>query len=245
MAASNEALGDAFQRAIEYWRRHRREIGAATENKPRPMPIAVAISREAGSGGRFIADQLGVRLRWPVYDKELVEQISRDAGLNAEMVDSVDEHRSSFFVETLEAFVGASTIGGASYVHRLAKTLAGLAAHSDCVIVGRGASLILPPPSTVSIRIVASPSDRVARYCELHEVKPTVATTELKRIERERADFVKRYFHKDVGDPHLYDLVLNTSRFSDETCLGLCEHAVRQKQASLQSAQCPGTPSLA
>ena len=234
MTNSPEPIGDAFQRAVEHWRRRQGEVGAPAEGLKRAPPLTVAISREAGCGGQAITDELAARLHWPVYDKALVEHIAKDSGLQSEVVQNVDEHRSNFIVETLEAFVGASTMGGAGYAHRLRKTLAALAAHGECVIVGRGGSAILPPESTVSVRIVASLSDRVTRYGKRHQVGPTVAKAEVKRIDRERQEFVQQYFHKDVNDPHLYDLVINTSRLPIEICVELCEHALREKEERLR-----------
>ncbi|MDH4127253.1 MAG: cytidylate kinase-like family protein, partial [Spirochaetota bacterium] len=36
----------------------------------------------------------------------------------------------------------------------------------------------------------------------------------VKQMENERDAFIKDYFFTEVSDPHYYDLVINTSRFS-------------------------------
>lgn len=233
MSNSPQPIGDAFQRAIEHWRRHQPDSDAASEAESLPPRLTIAFSREAGSGGKRIAEKLASRLQWPIYGRELVEKIAKDAGLSAQIVESVDEHRSSFLVETLEAFTGASTMGGAGYAHRLAQTLAALGAHGECVIVGRGASSILPRETTLSIRIVAPMNDRVAQYSQVNEVGQKASKAEVQRLDRERANFVKQYFHKDIADPQGYDLVINTSQFGDEACVELCLCAMRLKEAGL------------
>ena len=232
----SEPLGDAFERAIEHWRRHQAQTKAGSDSGVQAPRLTVAFSREAGSGGTRIAQELAEKLNWPVYDRELVERIANDAGLSTEVVERVDEHRSSFITETLEAFVGASTIGGAGYAHRLAQTLAALGAHGECVIVGRGAAAVLPRDKTLSIRIVADTHDRVSEYRRHHEVDRQQAKAELKRIEKERSDFVRQFYHKDVADPHGYDLVVNGSHFPAEACVELCLSAVRHKEACLSAA---------
>ena len=35
-------------------------------------------------------------------------------------------------------------------------------------------------------------------------------------VDRGRREFVARYFHHDIDDPHLYDLVINVERFGPE-----------------------------
>ena len=45
-----------------------------------------------------------------------------------------------------------------------------------------------------------------------------------------RSRFVQEHFHKDPADPLGYDLVLNTSRFSDRECADLILLALRQLQ---------------
>ena len=235
MSTTPEPIGDAFQRAIDHWRRRRPEIEPLAERQFHPPPLTIAISREAGSGGRRIAVEIAARLQWPLYDRELVEQIAEDSGLSTEVVELVDERRANFIVETLEAFTGASTMGGAGYAHRLGQTLAAIGAHGECVIVGRGASAVLPRETTISIRVVAATNDRVAEYCHSHGVNQRSARTELQRLDRERAEFVRQYFHKEIDDPHLYDLIVNSSSFTDESCVELCLAAIGQKQSSLQS----------
>ena len=230
-----EPLGDAFERAVEHWRRHQSQVENRPAGSARHPRLTIAFSRETGSGGAHIAQELADKLRWPLYDRELVEKIASDAGLRSEVVQSVDEHHSSFILETLEAFVGASTIGGAGYAHRLAKTLAALGAHGECVIVGRGAASILPRETTVSIRVVANVRDRAAEYARRNQVDLEKAKKDLLRLDKERAKFVQQYYHKDVADPHGYDLVVNASHFTLEACVELCFNAVRLKESHLSS----------
>ncbi len=230
MNTNPQPIGDAFQRAVEHWRSSCAASEAAATGAGSPAPLTVAISREAASGGRRIAAALAAMLEWPIYDRELVDQIAKDSGFRSDMIESVDEHRGSFLLETLEAFTGAPTLGGAGYAHRLTETLAGLGAHGDCVIVGRGATAMLPPETTIAIRIVASQADRMATHCERQGISQREAKSQLKRIDRERADFVKQYFHQHIDDPHIHDLVINTSRLADEECVQLILSVIRQRQ---------------
>jgi len=55
----------------------------------------------------------------------------------------------------------------------------------------------------------------------------------------ERSRFVKDYFGKDPPDPRLYDLVLNSARFSVPECAELIIETLRRLQAR-PPAECPG-----
>ena len=233
MSTDPQTIPDAFQRAVEHWRRSwPQEKTAATSQSSQP-PLTIAISREVGSGGKQIAEAVAARLTWPVYDRELVEQIAKDSGVRTEMMERVDEHNSSFLRETLEAFIGAPTMGGAGYAHRLGQTLAGLGAHGACVIVGRGATAILPPETTLSIRIVAALKDRIAAFAQRRDISQSAARPQVQQLHQERADFVTRYFHQDINDPHEYDLVINHSRLGDDACTEVILRAVEQRQRTV------------
>lgn len=41
----------------------------------------VTISREFGSGGRYIGEELAKKLGWAYYDKELISEVAKKTGL--------------------------------------------------------------------------------------------------------------------------------------------------------------------
>jgi cytidylate kinase len=51
------------------------------------------------------------------------------------------------------------------------------------------------------------------------------------KTERQRLEFVKRYFRRDVTDPHDYDLVLNMSRVSIDDGANVIIQMLRQFEA--------------
>jgi cytidylate kinase len=71
----------------------------------------------------------------------------------------------------------------------------------------------------------------VANLQRLEKLSEKEAARLEEKTSRERHDFVKRHFGKDVGDPHLYDLVLNTSRLSADDCAELIVAALQRLQA--------------
>jgi hypothetical protein len=162
---------------------------------------------------------VGRLLGWQVYDNELLEQIAQDMGLQSALLHSVDERRQSWLLESIEAFASTPEKGGSGrrvsesgFVHHLVKTVLGLGAHGECVIVGRGAAFILPSASTLRVRLVSPLPERIAVLSRNLSLTQAKAAREVQTIDRERIAFIKDHFFKDPTDPLNYDLILNTSR---------------------------------
>jgi cytidylate kinase len=181
------------------------------------MAMTIALNREAGTHGTAVAHVVGERLGWSVYDHELMEHIAREKGLRVDLLESLDEKPQSWFLECIQAFVGDS-LGEAGYVSHLVETIVSLGRLGRCVIVGRGAANLLPRETTLRVRLVAPLADRIAAYAKNHTVPREEAARQVEKLDRQRTTFVQSHFHKDVADPHNYDLILNTARWSIEEC---------------------------
>ncbi len=73
---------------------HRRQPEA-----PPPPSFTIALSREAGSGGKLVAREVGRRLNWPVYDNELLDHLAKELHVDVDQLESVDERQRSWLVE--------------------------------------------------------------------------------------------------------------------------------------------------
>ena len=85
--------------------------------------------------------------------------------------------------------------------------------------------------------MVASLQDRIAFIVKERGLKPTEAAGFVDSTDRERRKFIKDHFRKDVTDPLIYDLVLNTSRLSVEECADLVVEALLRLQARQPGAK--------
>jgi cytidylate kinase len=232
---TTELMGEAVLRAREHWRHpppgEKFEVAPAQPKRVAPV-CTITISRESGAGGAVIAREVGRLLQWPVYDRELLERIAEEAGLRSELLESLDEKRSHWLVEIMESATGASIMSGAAYARHLAETVLALASHGQCVIVGRGSTMIVPPKMSLRVRLVASLDDRTERIGKRLAVSQVEAIKHLRTNDAHREGFVKDYFHHNVGDPHDYDLVINTSTFSMEQSAQMIVEALQQRQAA-------------
>ncbi len=202
--------------AQQHWQTRHRETAGSTG-----PTFTIAIAREAGAPGTSVAREVGRRLGWQVYDHELLERIAAEHGLRVSLLESLDERRQSWLVEVMEAFSQHANIGESGYVRHLTQTILSLGAHGCCVIVGRGAAHLLPPATTLRVRLVGELPDRINAIMRQRGLSKHDAARWVEHTNRERIAFIKDHFHKDPTDPHQYDLFLNSSRWSVMECADL------------------------
>jgi cytidylate kinase len=230
--SSSERLAEVMTRARRQWQNQQcRPEPAEALSPSAPRAFTIAISREAGANGSAVGRLLGERLGWPVYDYELVERIANDMGLRSELLESVDEKRMSWLQELAESFSSETSVTESAYVRHLVQTLLTLAIHGECIIVGRGANVVVPVDTSLRIRLVAPLRARIATVQERRNVSFEEAQRWIEKTDRERARFIKDHFHKDANAPHLHDLVLNTSRLSLATCAEIILDVLHRMQA--------------
>lgn len=200
-------------------------------------PLSIAFSREAGSGGITVANEVGRRLNWPVFDRELLENLAKDLKVDVSFVEDYDERRGSWLVDTIKAFSAAANVSEVAYFHRLVRMLQALGERGECIIVGRGSSYILPLDTTLRIRIVATRDDRVAYIAREQNVSSAEAAHFVETKDRDRLKFIKDHFHKDPTDLLAYDLTINRSRFSVDETAELVIEALQRIQARKGAAK--------
>jgi cytidylate kinase len=185
------------------------------------------VSRETGAGGGEIARRAAEGLGWHLLDKEILDQLSSQYGTSRAMLDMVDEKRVAWLADIFNGWVEGHGFSQLAYVHRLHHLFVAAAKRGSLVIVGRGARFMLPRRSGFSVRIIAPLHDRINRIATQRKTSPRDARAYIERMDMQRDDFLKRYFHHDVTDPHVHDLVINTEQLGDESSLNLLISAVR------------------
>jgi cytidylate kinase len=234
MLTPSSHLTEALLRASAHWQeRH----AAETQGRPGPGPSActIAISREAGALGSSVGREVSARLGWQLYDQELLHRIGEEMGLRASLLQSVDETRANWLRDFLVGLTHEKSVSDISYVRHLIEVLLSLAAHGECVIVGRGAPHLLPADSTLRVRLVAPRPFRVGVIQKARGWSAEEAARWIDATDRERAHFVKAHFRKDPADPEQYDLIVNTGRFSVNQSAGLIIDALRNLEEARRS----------
>jgi cytidylate kinase len=202
-----------------------------------PRPFTIALAREAGAGGSTVAQAIGARLGWPVYDKDLLQRIAEEKGLHPRLLEGHDEQHIDWLTATMRRLCAVPTTDAYVYFKPLLRVLAALSEQGHCIIVGRGAGIVLPAETTLSVRLVAPRPLRIACMAKKLGLSPAEAERWVDRTDGERCRFIKDHFHQDCTDPHNYDLVLNSGRLPTDECARVIIEALQAKEALLKPAR--------
>ncbi|HJZ90445.1 MAG TPA: cytidylate kinase-like family protein [Gemmataceae bacterium] len=237
------ALSELAERAWQHWEAKRLAAAAAPHiESSAPHAFSIALSREIGTQASAVAQELGRLLGWQVYDRQLLEKIAQDMGLRADLLESVDERRQSWRTEIVRGLMAVPYVTEGGFAHHLIETVLALGTHGECVFVGRGSAFILPPATTLRVRLIGSVPERVAAWSQMLGISEQKAAEQIRDLDRVQTDFLKYYFHKDPADPYNYDLVLNAPRLSVVQLAELIVEAYRRLVAR-QEERSRGKPS--
>lgn len=190
----------------------------------------VAISREAGAGGspvgRIVADILG----WQVYDRDILDRVAQRYKLSRPLLDMVDETQTDWAFDILGTWLDPKLISHEKYVIHLGRVILSLACQAPAVYVGRGVQFLFPKDRGVCVRIVASEDYRMRRIAQRESLPLKRARQKMHNLDTGRRAFVSHFFHRDIDDPHLYDLVLNVERLGLEATAECIVAALEQRR---------------
>lgn len=189
-----------------------------------PVKPAITISRVCGAGGRTVASKLVEYLKdytpssyqWTVFDQKLIEKVLEDHNLSKRLSEFLPEDHKSLLTDTLEELLGLHP-PTETIVKHTAETIWNLAEMGYVILVGRGANVITQKLETVfHVRLVGSLEKRIKRVQEVYELSRLDAREFIRRQEDGKRRYLKQHFGKDIDDPLLYHLIINTDRISYE-----------------------------
>lgn len=212
----------------------RSHFPAETDKSParETRPYTITISREVGALGTTTANEIGNRLQWPVYDHEIIDKIAEELGKPSTHVRGVDERYFNWLEECMAGLLTEYHVSPAAYLKNLIGTVRALGVKGKCVIVGRGANFILPPETTLRVRLIADLKDRISVIGRLRGISDKEAARWITATEAERVRFVRCNFGMDPAAPLHYDLVLNTSRVTPAECAETIVHLLPLRHSS-------------
>jgi cytidylate kinase len=188
----------------------------------------ITVSRMVGAGGTDIACALGERLRWPVFDREILQVMAGDDAVRAKLYERMSAADMSWVEETLRWLLQGET-ERKDYFRRLSETVLALARQGPAVFLGRGADLLLPRGQGLRVRVVASLEFCGRNYAQRHSLTPALGMAEVERIQSQRREFISRHYHTQPTDPGRFDLVLNAERLGVPVAVELALAAARHR----------------
>lgn len=205
------------------------------------MPV-ITISRELGSLGTWIAEEVGARLDAPCVDKEVLAEMARQAGVPVNEIVEAEEKllsRPMVVSEEMRAFFSrrgeSGVLTAENYVERMSAAIRALAEQGNIVFVGRGAQLILAnTPGALHVHIFAAAEVRAARIQERRGLTNEAALQAVRQADENRRAWFRRFFTgANWKDPRYYDLLINTGRIPAHAAVDLIVAAARSEASQL------------
>jgi len=211
----------AAERQMQAWvlTQQMAERTVRVDQPPKPddeLGDFITISREAGACGSQIAELVGRKLGWEVLDKNLLDQVAAEANFARPHLEAVDETSVHWANGILGSWLEPQAISHHRYVLHLRRVVMATARRGNAVFVGRGAHILLPRGQGLSVRLVGPKPYRVEQIMRRHEISAAKARQHIACVDRGRREFVRRFFNRNIDDPHLYDLVINVDRFGPD-----------------------------
>ena len=181
----------------------------------------ITISREFGSGGRFIGEKVAKKLGIAYYDKNIINDIAEKSGLSPEYVQKNAElsPKKGLFAY---AFAGRDITGKSveDLVYEAQrKVILELAEKESCVIIGRNADYILKDRDDVlNVFIHGNMPEKIQRITRLYKVNEQEAIKMMADTDKRRRTNYDFYTDQKWGKASNYTLCLNSSQIGYDRC---------------------------
>lgn len=194
--------------------------GEFDELYPPQRPV-IAIAPMLGCGSREVCEILRRRLDYEILGSSLIDKVAKDMNVVRKLVDRMDQRKRSYTRALIDGLLhGGQYVEQSDYVNHLLSILAAFMAEGRCILLGRGAPFMVKNKIGIRIRLIASMKTRVQNLLNYYGDSEANARARIEKSDRERKEFAQEYFHKDLDDPHHYDLVLNLDRITHLTAAG-------------------------
>ncbi len=176
--------------------------------------FVITISREYGSGGRYVGKLVAQKLGIKLYDKEIITKLSETTGLSTEYIKNheqksniLDNLNNGYYYNLNnndELFIKESNL-----IKELAK--------DPCVIIGRCADYILKDQKNVTnIFIYNDMKNKIKRATKYYKLNKLTAEKEINKINKLRSNHYKHYTGKTWNNPENYDICINSDTLGVE-----------------------------
>ena len=183
------------------------------------MNRIITISREFGSGGRELGKRLSDVLNIKYYDKEIINKIATETGLNESYIEDISNKGvSPYAFQFAKSFSLYSNmqIEQTNLLVKQNEIIKEIAKKESCIIIGRGADVILSPDEfeTMNIFVYANMKSKINR-CKLKRSDENYTDKQLekkiKSIDKNRKKYYELVSNIEWGNKENYDLCINTS----------------------------------
>ncbi len=188
----------------------------------------ITISRQNGSGGRYIGETLAKELGITCYDEKLMDMVAKESGFALDYVEEKGEKiTGSLLFNIASSLTYANNVfsgNGMSLQDELYfvqnRVIKEIAEKESCVIVGRSADYILRDrDDCLNVFITADEKSKLERAVKYYNMTEKDAPAILKKNDKARYNHYKYYTDQEWGMASNYDLCLNSGLLGIEGCV--------------------------
>lgn len=192
----------------------------------------ITISRQFGSGGKELAEIIADKMGTRCYDRQILYLAAEQIGADSVDFNSVNQlayNKGSFGIGGITGVMGMGNIPVYNQMFlEQAKIIQKLALQGGCVFLGRCADYVLKESDNhYSFFIYAD--DEFKKERAAYEYGG-VSVEELRKEDKNRAQYYEYYTGLKWGDCNNYDMMLNTSKISLEAAAELIINYVEKRQ---------------
>ncbi len=178
----------------------------------------ITIAREEGAGGLTVASNLAEYLQkrvsshdvWTVFSQRLVAKVLEDHHLDKRAADFMKEGHKGVVTDAVEELLGLHPSNW-TFVQRTNATILRLAQEGNVILVGRGANVVTSKLQTVfHVYLVGTFEKRIEQAQIVFNLDRKSAVNYIKKKDEARRRYLKDNFDKDIDDPLLYHIIINT-----------------------------------
>ena len=198
------------------------------------MKSVITISRQFGSGGRFVAKMLAERLGIPYFDNELITMAAKESGYAENIFEKAEQMSSHSFLYSVSMFGSAAGVYGLPLSDKVflvqSDIIKKCAEQGPCVIVGRCADYVLRDyPNVINFYLYSDLDSKIERYKKYYnedEKNDKEIKDEIIRRDKKRAAYYNYYTTQRWGEIENYHLSIHTDAVGVDGCVDILERFV-------------------
>lgn len=196
----------------------------------------ITISRQCGSGGHTIGQLVAEKLGVTLYDKKILEEVTRRSGLAEDIIETEGEYSNSsmLFGIAMGIYNGwdanqRETLPLREQINAYqTEFIREVSEKGACVIVGRCADYVLRERTDcLNVFIYGDEDDRVNRVIEEHCVPKSEAVSHVRKRDKKRAAHYKYITDQEWGSAKNYHLCLDSSKLGIDKCVEIILYCIR------------------
>lgn len=186
--------------------------------QPSHPGVIITIAREHGSAGKRVGQLVAEKLGVPCYYKEMTALAAQESGLAKEFIDRINSDENAVM---RELYLSTSAVQQAVIAQEKAINL--IADMGSCVIVGRAADYVLRNRDNVVRIFIHAPKEyRVKKVMEMYGDTEQEGRKSIARSDSARGSYYKSISGHTWGDPHQYELSVDSSIGPEKTAELIC-----------------------